>query len=262
METPPCHSIALALLAHRGWLLGDQVALARSICLELADMNAPKMVIERATIRHYCRILYAACGDRNSSQQRRAFTELWTALFSLAKQKVTRDPDLAEDLAQQALAKTFKNLGKCKDPGSFLNFAALILINEIRDYYRKTFRNRGKLGEENWVKIEVSESELSEFGSEYNFAHSRAGADEPGEADVGHRLDGESRKEFHATLRRCVENQKHRRVLEELLKDRGYKEIAESLAMSVGNVYVCRNRAIQALRKCQAFLRFLEERLL
>ena len=255
-----CRRVVLAALAKWGWQLVDGNALARSICHELAGRQSPDDEIVSATFRHYSPVLYAACTSKDQAQRDRGLGELRNYLWRHARYQVN-DDDSAEEFAQQAYVKTWESLGRCREPEKFLNYAKLVLINVTRDYFRKAYRPETRSGETIWVKKEITESELSRAGSEYVPANLGTQANEPTEVNSQNEFDEKTRMELIAIVEGCVENQKHRTVLVELIKKRTSQQIAEMLAITLGNVYVCKNRALEALRKCDVFLQFLEKRL-
>ncbi len=238
-----CISKALAVLANRGWSLGDQNSIAKAACAEFVNASAQKQKLEWAVVRHYSPVLHAACGDVGTSQQERAYKELWAHLYKQAKRKVD-DADLAEDMAQEALTRTWKNLRKCREPKCFLGYATLILINAIRDYYREP---------------ETVEPQQSELIEEDDFPPTDTSEIEPLSDDLAE-FDDKARAELIAAIEECVNNDTCRSVLLEWLKETGFKRISEMLAITVNHVYQCKLRAIRELRRCVAFWRFLDRR--
>ncbi len=262
-----CHSITLGLLAKRGWqLVQDEKAFAAAICAEVESRASERaeeqrIAIERATIRHYCGILYTTCNDQGSRRQRRAFEELWQYLYPIALYK-TRDANLAQDVAQQSLVKVWRKISQCREPGSFLNWATLILINEIREYYRRKDHREEVHSGSDRDELVTTESDMKHSDD----AEDQSKLDRPAEVfnDPGLKLivTDETERELLAIIKQCVSNTQQQRILvESFFNDKGYKEIAEELGLTVGNVHVLRHRALNALRKCSAFIRFVEDEL-
>lgn len=259
-----CHSTVVGVLAKRGWqLVQDEKAFAGAICLEvqlrsLEGAEQQRVAIERATIRHYCVILYAACSDSGSPRQRRAFKELQEYLYPLARYRM-HGADLAEDVTQQALVKTWENLAACENPGSFLNYAALILIHEISDHFRKAYKRDKESGE--YFKVEATQTEMQYHDSEDDAGEPGASTRDPSDRNLEHLFADKTRQLWFPIIEQCVENRQYRAVIIELFfANKAYKQISDDLGISVGNVYVYRNRALKILRKCEAFKRFFEER--
>ena len=261
-----CQRTVLGVLAKRGWqLVQDEKTFASQACLEiqqrrLEDSDKERVALERAAVRHYCIILHAACREVGSPRQRRAFEELWQYLFPIAVHK-THDADLAQDFTQRALVKVWEKISQCRDPGSFLNWVALILINDIREDYRGKQRREKALGEPEGGEPEITESDLNTAGAEEGSEINPLGSVQ-GDEGLEHAMRDESEQQLRALIVKCIKNPLQRKILvESLLNDKGYKEIAEELAISVGNVHVARHRALMALRKCRDLDRFIEDQL-
>jgi RNA polymerase sigma-70 factor (ECF subfamily) len=236
--------IILKTLADHGWQLAeDQEQFAVEICAEIcqrgiADTTQERTAIQRAVMRHYCVILHAACAESNTSRQRRAFVELWNYLFPIALYK-THDAALAQDLAQQSLEKIWKHWVQCKDPASFLGYVRMVLINEIRDWFRKN--NRATL---------EPIDEIVEIGTNPVSVQSGTEAERAENDDL--------RRQLLDVIEKCLKDPRQRAIIiESFLNECGYKEIAEMLDITVGNVHVLRHRALQTLRKCQVFIESL-----
>jgi RNA polymerase sigma factor (sigma-70 family) len=255
------------VLAKRGWqLVQDENAFAEAICAEIyqramGDGDQTRVAIERATIRHYCIVLHAACSEPGSPRQRRAFEELWQYLYPIGLYK-THDTNLAQDLTQQALIKVWRNLSRCRAPGSFLNYATLVLLNETREYYRGKGRRREMFGEANRSEREITERDMRRSDDAEGHLESNTLGKAPRDEGLDLAITEETQRELSALIRECVRNAQQQRVLIELFfNDKGYREIAEKLGITVGNVHVLRHRALSALRKCDAFARFVEDEL-
>ncbi|MCL4395613.1 MAG: sigma-70 family RNA polymerase sigma factor [Chloroflexi bacterium] len=260
-----CRRIVHAELARRGWQLADPEALADEVCREMVEKQVPAADLEtkakRATLRHYCVILHTACSAHGTDRQRRGFEELWYYLYPIAHYKLRGDPSFAEDLTQQALEKTWKNLANCRDAGSFLNYATLILINEIRQYFRDKFKNGGGSDEPAWFEKELDETDLSDTNSEGDVKPFDVIEDESSGEALDKVIVDEDLKELLAVLEECVENRLYREVLIDLFfEDKGFAEIASSRRMTVAHVYVCKNRGLKELSQCEAFIRFVERK--
>jgi RNA polymerase sigma factor (sigma-70 family) len=257
-----CRRIVRAMLAKQGWQLEDPDTLANAISQELAEQQASDTEIQRATIRHYCVVLHTACSDQGSARQRRAFEELWNYLYPMALYRVHNDAELAEDMTQQALEKTWKNLAHCRNTGSFLSYSALILINEIRQHFRKKFKREANSKEPDWFEIEMTETALSGFGSEDEPDGSKLFVENSGDEALLKVMGDEAGKELLEILQKCLKNPLHRAVLNDLFfDDKVPTEVASAHGITVDHVFVCRNRGLKALRQCDTFIRFLEGKL-
>lgn len=251
-----CREVVLKTLADHGWqLVEDQGQFAAEICAEIcqrgiADTTQERTAIQRAVVRHYCVILHAECAGSNTPRQQCAFTELWNYLFPIALYK-THDTELAQDLTQQSLEKTWKHLSQCKDPASFLGWASMILINEVNDWFRKNKHlisdSFDVLTEEEINRSEEPpKSELNQFSARH----------ENGTTDWA--MNAHLRQQLLDVIQKCLKDPRQRAIIiESFLNECGYKEIAEMLGITIGNVHVLRHRALHTLRKCQVFIESL-----
>jgi len=250
-----CREIVRQMLADRGWqLVEDEERFAAEICAEicqrnLTDTRQERFAIQRAVMRHYCVILYTACAGTVLLRQRRAFTELWNYLFPIALYK-THEPQLAQDLTQQALEKIWKRLAQCKDAASFLAWSSMVLLNEIRDWFRKNKR-LPSASMDVLTETELSRSEESPHESQTVLAGSVRDAS----AQV---INDDLRQRLLDVIEKCLQDPRQQVIIiESFLNERGYKEIAEQLGLTVGNVHVLRHRALRLLRECHVFIELL-----
>ncbi len=259
--------IILGELAKRGWkLVGDEADFVDKILEELehrciADKSALEQatLLQRATIRQYCVILHTACSETGSALQRAAFRELWCYLYPMAYYK-TSDSELAQDLTQQALLNIWRNLSRIQ-PGNFLAYAKIVLLNGIRERYRK--EGRGKLDR----SPDNSESVMNE--SEMGHPDESEGTGGLGEigdtsADEVDRslLNKESERELLVILGGCLKNPRERQVVVALFfEDKRYVETAQELGLTVDHVHVLRHRGLAKLRQCEAYRQFVEDNL-
>lgn len=256
-----CRHVVRAVLADRGWNLVDWDALADTVYHELIGSRASNDVIERATIRHYCRVLFTACAERGSLRQEEALRELRAYLRAIALFKV-HDIELAEELAQEAHVKVWGNLERCRDPDRFLGFSQLILINLIRDYYRQAYQRSKKSSGADYVKTEITQTEWLESNPKNEECDCQEILEEPGDRSIERLFEEKTKQAWLEILKRCIANAQYRSVIVELFfDDKAYDRISSDLGIPVGTVYVYRQRALQALRDCNAFKRFYQERL-
>jgi RNA polymerase sigma factor (sigma-70 family) len=177
-------------------------------------------------------------------------------LYPIALYK-THDADLAQDVAQRALIKTWRSLSQCREPGSFFNYAMQILLNEIRDHHRQEGKQRHPAGESIVTASDMNHPDSEEDESKFE----RLG-DDSTDSGLRQAMDEESQRELLAIIRRCLKSHPQQTIIiESFFDDKGYKEIAEKLGITVNNVHVLRHRALAALRKREEFIRFFEDRL-
>ncbi len=131
-----CQEAVGLLLARHEWQLLTPVEFAqRTYDHVRAGITADP---RRAAIYTYCEALHHACSGREGRTRReRAYTELYRWLYDIARQRYAGD---AEELAQQALVRTFTAFEQCRLPGAFLAFA----LQHLRDAARSHRREYGR----------------------------------------------------------------------------------------------------------------------
>lgn len=93
------------------------------------------------------RELYTACGQDGSEQQRQAFALLYqelylVCLFMLQTATLSEPQELAQDCAQEAVVKVWKNLATCTYPELFRSWAKTIARNQTLNEIAKLKRKR------------------------------------------------------------------------------------------------------------------------
>jgi len=251
-----CCGIVLKTLADRDWrLVEDQERFTADICAEIrqrdiTDTTQERTAIQRTVMRHYCVIMHAACSGSSVLHQRRAFRELWNYLFPIALYK-THDAQLAQDLTQQSLEKAWKHLAQCQDSASFLAWVGMILLNEVRDWFRKNKRPSADS-----VEV-ITETELNRSEDTPAPELNQTPAS-PGSVEINQVINDDLHRQLLDAIEKCLKDPRQRAILiDSFLNERGYKEIAEVLGITVGNVHVMRHRALRTLRKCEVFIRSL-----
>lgn len=256
-----CRLLVRAVLADRGWKLVDWNGLADIVYGELSRSRASNEVIERATIRHYCRVLFTACTERGTWRQEEALRELWVYLRAIALYKV-HDVELAEELTQEAQVKVWGNLERCRDPDRFLGFCQMILLNLIRDHYRQAYQRGKKSNGSDYTKTEITQTEWLESNVKEEECDCQEIFEPSGDREADLLFEEKTKEAWLEILERCIANAQYRMIIVELFfDDKAYDKISSDLGIPVGTVYVYRQRALQALRDCNAFKIFYKERL-
>jgi RNA polymerase sigma-70 factor (ECF subfamily) len=153
-------------------------------------------------------------------------------MFNLAF-SITRDPDLADDLAQDVFIKAFESLPKFKSRSGFGTWLYRIAVNASMDHLRRERRFKIAAYKARASEPTVQDDEILQREIENDRAAKR--------------------KLLHQALRSLPD--KHRIIL--TLRDvRGlpYKEISGMLDISAGTVDSRLHRARQKLRKRLIFL--------
>ncbi len=246
-----------AFLAKRNWtLVEDLIEFTERVDADIRtrglDPLADSKTVERAVTRRYCVVLYEAACAYASQRQRLAFKELWEHLYRVTLWKL-REPDPAQEVCQRAYIKTWEHLNDCRDPQSFLGYARMILVNEINEHFRRQGREMRRT-----IPLEKTASDTQRDGE----TELPSGLDQRTAEPEWKQVDrDESEKELLVVLQECLSLPQQRVVIEYFFNNAGFREIAEKMEISIVNVHVLKHRALKTLRECEAFLRFLEERL-
>ncbi len=259
-----CFNIVAAIVIKREWkLVTDLERLAIEICSAVEKQGSlePELLhqaIENAAIRHYSPVLYEACRANGLPQQRLAFEELSRHLYSIAVKKVQND-DLAQELTQQAIVNTYKNLARVRDPSEFIAYTWMILLNVVRSYFRRVKRSHEELVPFDDDAIEPGiETESADIT--YVLAGLVHQAQAHPDPTFNHAMRDEFREQFQAAIRSCVKHQLQQAVLiEYFIKHDEYHEIAQELGIKVNYVHQLRHLGLKTLLACEAFIQFVEE---
>lgn len=257
-------------ISKHGWtVIPDRERFVVDVCkdldAELGDGNtqerAAANAVERAAIRRYCHVLYDACASKERQAQERGLREVWLYLYRAGLFK-THDPERAKDAAQQALVNAWKHLQQCRDKGSFISWCNLILLNVVREQFRRDMRRSRRGKTEKWVREEIPLAEVGNPGEELELVDS----EEKNALSEDMSFDLAAQGELHARLlvaiRACLASEDQRTVvIESFFNDRGFKELAQALDTTPGNVQVMKSRALKKLRRCPDFVRLYVEML-
>ena len=263
---PAWYSEIDRVLSRRGWTLAtDRDPFAQTVCDELVTKfgTARNLVtataIERATIHQYCFVLYDACANADRRIQRAAFEELWNHLYRVGIFK-THDREKAKDSAQQALINIWRHLDQCRDKGSFLNWSNLVVLNVIREQFRKEMRQTERGAAETWVRPDIPQAEGSD-GAEAWDRSAPGGSASAGETEgFDAAVRGELQTQLLAAIRACLESEDQQTVIiQSFINDRGFKDLAQELHTTPGNIQVMKSRALKKLRHCETFIQLYEE---
>ena len=223
------------------------------------DLWTPS-AIQAATVHCYCKILYEACCATGSIRQQDAFRELEIYLYPQAVYR-TRDPDQAQDLTQQTLFKIWKNRSQVRDPGRFLGYARMILCREFLDTINRSGPQIEPLDDGDQGVAGVGDINMTN-PEEINQLPllTRYAAETVVDSDLSSLSSTD--RDLVLVIRGCIRNVKTRAVIIGLfVLDLKHREIAQVLAISVNHLHVLRHRGLADLKKCPAFLRYVERKL-
>jgi RNA polymerase sigma factor (sigma-70 family) len=244
-------------LEKRGWELvsnfdrfATRVLAAAQSRASAAGMEGIERNLERETIRLYSSVLYQSLQVERSTAYRRVLEELWTYLFPLALYK-TRDEELAKECIQRTLIKVWQKHDQCSDPERFLGWAKVVLLNEIRMYFREE-KGAREIPE---TDLDIQETQPGE--QILATLHTTNGSQRPLENGV---VQMETVQRLRDVLRVTLHSEAQSLVIEGLfIHNMGVKAMAETLGTNPSNVYVLKSRALKRLRQDEQFVQLLAE---
>lgn len=222
------------LKADFGWTLLDDEEFVTRVRAELA--NQPQVSLREAKNAAqgiYSETLYTACQHPEQCEQ--AYIEVYQYLCAIARYK---QPDIAEDAAQQAIELIYEKIEQCHTPRTFLKFAQYKLLDAAKRLRRLQHADR-----------ETSLEALEDKWALDGFA----------EADVESPEEKIIRHDLAQKVRACIERvfqcftRAHRQLHAVLLKyveALSDSEIAQRLGTTSGSVRVLRTRGLAKLRDC------------
>jgi RNA polymerase sigma factor (sigma-70 family) len=227
-----CWKAVDALLDRHEWRLLDRPEFARRALDQLRRSVARDA--QRAATFVYSQALHTACsGAEGLERQNRAYTELFAYLYERA---LRRYADMGEEVSQRAIASTFANFKRCRQPGAFLAFALQQMLDAARSLRREQQPN------ERAAPVGAHEQALGD-----QIADQRQ--PDPAEALIA----GELHTRFEQLAQEFL--RKHPRAAKQFAALRlkyidslDDMTIAAQLGVPVKSVYVLRTRAMEKLR--------------
>jgi len=224
----------------------------RALGSELAKAQPEQ--VTRSVKRCYARVLHTACGARDAKAYPRAYSELHAYLLAHARYLIPEQPEIAQDLTQQALIEILEHYGDCKHADRFLGWCKQILVNQHLARLRKQVRTHKTTKGKQYAKREISLEELTENAE---------GEPEPRltARELFARLDDVTQKTLREpmlealaqTLRECLKKERRVRVIIELFfYDKTFSQLAQELGLTALNIQVIKSRALELLRQCLA----------
>lgn len=238
-----CAEAVDALLERRGWRLLDRAAWIRQTLEALRAGVAGEPV--QAAINRYSLALYRACaGEMGDDRREIAYAELFRYLYDSA---ASRYADVCEDATQRALVNICARIGRCREPGAFLAFAAQQLMDAARAIRRQEASRA-------WPLDAIDERAVASQGPP-----ARSFGDPEGKL-----LADEQRTRFEQLAARFLA--KHPRAGQQFAALRlkfidGLDEptISRRLGKPVRSVHILRSRALKKLRKEPEWRAFANE---
>jgi len=264
-----CLEASKRILSRWGWRLLTVDELAHRVEAYLTRgevaVTSPQ-VIQHATLRLYGCELYQACGHQDGAIREHAFTELWAYLYPIAFQRA-EDAALAQDAAQQTLLAVWEKLTQCRDPHSFLNWATMIVINQVRGAFRQASMVVPGKGEGETVEGEAPRRQRREVLMTDLRSPDRDREREEDEFELVEEvgpdqalLRRESQARLVAALERTLRSPQQRRVIIGLfVEEKGVLELARELDITPANVYTLKSRALARLKGDRDFMETLAD---
>lgn len=136
-----CQRVIHDLLGKYAWkLLKEEEWVGRLYARALAEQVQTVAQLEKLAVNIYALELFDACGSTGERCER-GFREISKFLFRLASGLYgDLDAEAHEIIVQDALARIYVGLGKCKSPGAFLLFCQLRLQHAVDAYRREQKR--------------------------------------------------------------------------------------------------------------------------
>jgi RNA polymerase sigma factor (sigma-70 family) len=251
-----CLEASQGILARWGWGLLTVEELARRAEAHLTrgevSVTLPR-VIRHAALRLYGQELYQACGHQDGAIRERAFIELWAYLYPIALHRA-EDAALAQDAAQQTLLTVWEKRTQCRDPHSFLSWATMIVINQVRGAFRRAsvvVSGEGEAPKRQRREVSMADLQSDERDDIEFELKEEAGPDRA-------LLRRESQARLVAALERTLRSSQQRRVIIGLfIEEKGVLELAQELDTTPANVYTLKSRALARLKGDRDFMRTL-----
>jgi len=265
-----CRRGVRRVLAQRGWeLVEDEAAFIEEVLAEVRfrlqnSRRSLEKIIENATTNRYGHLWHAACGANGTRRQQQAFRELHRYLYPIALYCAKHDRHIAEESTQEALINVWQHLDQVRDPGGFARWAGTIVSRQVKAKFREQARKvvEAESGKVTWQVKEITEADLRDRGGTEDVGiETRRISGQPDlSASQEPRMTDEMRARVEAAIRHCLRSKQLQAVIIGLFLDqKSFKEVADELGKTPQNVYVLKTRALKRLRKCEDFLKVLED---
>jgi RNA polymerase sigma-70 factor (ECF subfamily) len=219
-----CRSVVGALMARGAWAIVSEDELVERVWRAAGPDASPGTFVQLAKY-HYSALLHAACLQNQDLPKRElAFGELHRFLYRAA---YNRWPELAEDATQRALVLVYEQIGRCREPGTFLAFA----LNKLRHAFQQERRARQS------SDASIDEDELA-----------LVLADGDPDALEQHLLSEESTTALLQAVERLADLRQRSVVLWKFLGGLSDEDIGQRLGIQPGHVRVLRHRGLGRLR--------------
>jgi RNA polymerase sigma factor (sigma-70 family) len=220
--------------------------------------------LTRATQHEYAKLLYTACGRKDTPAGQRAYQELWNRYSRIVRFKMADHAD-AQDVTQNGMKKIYEKLAQCHKPGSFLGWAYRIMLNEMRQYWRKQGRQPPIIG---WGSAsqesdDTTESLLSEErldATQLSILQTMRSLIQPSPEEEA--AEHETDQTLRELIRRCLQHETRSLVFQRLvLNGAEVSHLAVLLDRTPNAIHMLRHHALKKLRQCPELLAMLQAQL-
>lgn len=242
-----CQLVARRVLKDNGWELvsADDKSFVQKILDRIVDRfpAVPKPASEitddliiRATKNAYCAVLYQAYKDDGSEEQMQAMTEVKNYVYRRLLALTQGDGAMADECAQDAMTQAWLHWHRVRDPGTFLGYVQRIGVHRVLDLQRRDERleplSNGNAEQRNGPEFSTPGRQLEQM-TEASDLFRRA----------------------YAAIERCLSRPEEVRIIvEHLILDRPYKELARAWGKQASYLHLLKFRALEKLAKCKEFV--------
>ncbi len=217
-----------------------------------------------ATQHEYSKLLHNACGRKDTPAGQRAYLELWNRSSRMVRFRMADHAD-AQDVTQNGMKKIYEKLAQCGQPGSFLGWVYGVMLNEMRQYWRKQGRQPPIIG---WGSVslesdDTTDSQLSEErldSTQLSILQTMNSLIQPSPEEEATQHDTD--RSLRELIRRCLQHETESLVfLRLVLNGAEVSHLADFLHRAPSTIYVLRHRALKKLRRCPELLVMLQAQL-
>ncbi len=232
-----CRRVVRGLIEKYEWALLPADRLVELVLGSIRAEVSPAKLEKLATY-HYTIALYEACRQAEDPAQReRGYQELFRFLFRAA---YNRWPDLAEVVAQGALALVYQQIDRCHSPATFLAFA----LHKLRQAFKDELRARGKELSLDDLPVE----EISRLDPEEDQKSSQSALEQQERLQI-----------LVEAIKELPDERQQKVILLKFFNGLSDEAIATRLQITPGHVRVLRHRALKRLRENKRLRKYFED---
>lgn len=227
-----CRATVRDMMVNYEWRLAAEKELIDRV-IAIAPESVTQSKLRTLVLQEYTLILYEACRQNDYDQRKElAFTELYRFIYRAA---IRKWPDMAEDLAQQALMLVYEQIEHCRKPAAFLKFALFKLRQTETQLTRVLEKTRAE-------------------GQEEPYHQRCAGGQSP--SPYMQAIRSEQLQVLLQAISQIPDSRKQEVIIHKYFLGMSDEEIAMRLDITANHVRVLRNRGIARLKKDVNLLRY------